>query len=55
MIYEVRKLKSFQIQACCIQVLQQVKNKNDVIKQYWTGVYRNFILRNFWFSALVSW
>lgn len=55
MIYEVRKLTSFQIEAYCIQVSQQVKNKQDAIKQYWTGVDGYFILPNFWFSALVSW
>jgi hypothetical protein len=54
MIYEVRTLTSFQIQAYCIQVLQQVKKKKDVIKQYWIGVDGCFILPNFWFSALVS-
>jgi hypothetical protein len=29
MICEVRKLTSFQTQAYCLQVLQQVKNKRD--------------------------
>jgi hypothetical protein len=38
MIYEVRKLTSFQIQAYCIQVLQQVKNKHDAINLYRTKV-----------------
>jgi len=55
MIYEVRKLTISQIQAYCIRVLQQVKNKHGAIKQYSTGVDGYIILPKLWFSALVSW